>query len=283
MAEVDAGVLNALYAELGEDGARRDGKPGGLSARTIQYIATIVSAALGDAVEWGRLAVNPALRSRPPCPRSSGARQIEAWDAETLRDFLSRCRAREDRYYALWVVLASMGARRGEALGLRWRDIDLATGHVSIVQTVIAVDHKMQLGEPKTEQGRRSISLDVGSVAILKAWKARRAGERLALGKGYQDHGLVFAKVTGEPLHPERVSKEFDRRVERWSLPRIPLHGLRHTWATLAPRAGVHPRVVQERLGHATIAITLGIYSHVTPKLDADAASLIAAEILPAP
>ncbi|MGZ6907154.1 MAG: tyrosine-type recombinase/integrase [Acidimicrobiia bacterium] len=108
-----------------------------------------------------------------------------------------------------------------------------------------------------------------------------RSGNRRRNTAGYRDHGLVFAKVTGEPLHPERVSREFDRRVTRWSLPRIPLHGLRHTWATLALRAGVHPRVVQERLGHATIAITLGIYSHVSPKLDADAASLVAATILP--
>lgn len=281
LGKIDAGVLNRLYADLGSDGARRDGRPGGLSARTIQYVSTIVSAALADAVEWGRLTTNPALRARPPRPRSSGARQIDAWDAATLRDFLERSNVYGDRYYPLWVVLASTGARRGEVLGLRWRDLDLDAGQLTITQTVIAVDHKAQLGEPKTEQGRRSIAIDSGTVAVLKRWRARQAEERLSLGSGYRDQGLVFAKLTGQVLHPERVSREFDRRVQRWELPRIPLHGLRHTWATLALQAGVHPRVVQERLGHSTIAITLGVYSHVSPKLDAGAAKLVASSILP--
>ena len=278
LGKIDPGILNRLYAELGKDGARRNGGPGGLSARTIQYIATIIGAALSDAVRWGRLAGNPAIAARPPRPRASGSRQIEAWSAPTLKSFLTASSAYGDRYYPLWVVLASTGARRGEALGLRWSDLDLDAARVRIVQTVIAIAHRVEFGDPKTEAGLRSIALDSSTVNVVRAWKVRQAEERLALGAGYCDHGLIFAKATGEPLHPERVSREFSRRVDRWSLQRIPLHGLRHTWATLALGAGIHPRVVQERLGHASIAVTLGVYSHVTTNHDADAAAIIAAQ-----
>src|SRR5262249_47194249 len=118
------------------------------------------------------------------------------------------------------------------------------------------------------------------TVAMLRSWRAHQAEERLLLGEGYQDHGLVFAKVDGSPLHPERFSREFDRRVARWGLPRISLHGLRHTWATQALADGVHARVVQERLGHSTIAVTLGIYSHVTPTLHDEAATAVARRLL---
>src|SRR5205814_6978619 len=99
-------------------------------------------------------------------------------------------------------------------------------------------------------------------------------------GAGWRDHDLAFCKIDGASLHPERVSREFLRRIDRWDLPPLTLHGLRHTWATLALRAGVHPKVVQERLGHATIAITLGIYSHVTAGMQREAAETVAALLL---
>jgi integrase len=99
----------------------------------------------------------------------------------------------------------------------------------------------------------------------------------MLLGSGWRDYDLVFTKVDGSPVHPERFSREFDRRIERWSLPRIRLHDLRHTWATLALEAGVHPKVVSERLGHSGIAITLDTYSHVTPAMQHDAAATVAA------
>jgi integrase len=102
----------------------------------------------------------------------------------------------------------------------------------------------------------------------------------MLLGPGFVDHDLVFPKTSGEPLHPERVSREFTRRIIRWGLPRIPLHGLRHSWATLTLESGVHPVIVQERLGHSTIAVTLGIYSHSTPVLHTEAADLVAGRIL---
>ena len=111
---------------------------------------------------------------------------------------------------------------------------------------------------------------------MLRRHRKRQNEERLQLGAGWEPSGLVFCAVDGRPLHPDRASREFLRRVKRWGLPRIPLHGLRHTSATLAMRAGVHPRVVQERLGHSTIAVTLQTYSHVAPVMHEEAAELVA-------
>jgi integrase len=277
LTRIDAGVLNGLYAVLLADG-RHDGA-GGLSPRTVRYVHTIVHRALKDAVRWGRLARNPADAADPPRAREADKVAPNTWSARELRRFLELSHAADDRYYPAWVTLATTGARRGEVLGLRWRDVDLEVGRLSIVQTVTAIRHEVNFSTPKTARGRRAVSLDTGTVAALREWRARQAMERLALGPGYCDHDLVFAKVTGEPLHPERFSREFDRRVERWSLPKMTLHGLRHTWATLALEAGVHPRVVQERLGHSAIAVTLQTYSHVTPTLHADAAELIAGRV----
>jgi integrase len=250
-----------------------------LSPRSVRYVHTILHRALADAVRWGRLARNPADAADAPRERAAGKRAVEAWSVADLRLLLDASRSSGDRYYAAWVVLATTGARRGEVLGLRWCDVDLEQARASVVQTVVAIRHEVSFGTPKTAAGRRPLSLDAGTVAVLREWRARQAEERLKLGPGYRDHDLVFAKVTGEPLHPERFSREFDRRVERWRLPRLSLHGLRHTWATLALEAGVHPRVVQERLGHSTVAITLQTYSHVAPTLHADAAELVAGRV----
>jgi integrase len=278
LVRLDAGGLNRLYAHLLAEG-RRD-RPGGLSPRTVRYVHTIVHRALKDAVRWGRLARNVADSADPPRAQAAPRPGVQSWSAATLADFLRRSSAYGDRSYPLWVVLATTGARRGEVLGLRWSDVDLDAGRASIRQTVIVVRHEVHTGAPKTTKGTRSLSLDPGTVKVLREWRRRQLEEKLLLGPGYDDHDLVFAKVTGQPLHPERVSREFDRRVERWTLPRITLHGLRHTWATLALAAGVHPKIVQERLGHSVIAVTLDLYSHTTPTLHDDAAALVASQIL---
>jgi integrase len=272
MVKVDGAMLNALYGELLAHG-RADGQ--GLSGRSVRYIHSIVHRMFRDAMRWGRLVRNPTDAADPPRAAAARRRQIHTWPAETVAEFLDRSSSTGDRYFPLWVVLASTGARRGEVLGLRWRDVDLEGGRAQIHQTVIAVHHEVHFGEPKTAKGRRSLSLDPGTVRVLRAWRAKQGEEKMLLGPGYDDHDLVFAKVTGQPLHPERVSREFDRRVERWDLERITLHGLRHSWATTALAAGIHPRIVQERLGHATVAITLDLYSHTTATLHDQAADLV--------
>lgn len=245
-----------------------------LDGRTVNYVHTIIHRALKDAVRWGRLVRNPADTADPPRggQKSDG---VHSWDAATVRRFLSESSASGDRLHALWVLLATTGMRRGEALGLRWSDVDLDVGRLRVVQTIIQIRSRVAIGEPKTARGRRPIALDAGTVAVLREHRKRSLEERMLVGPDFDDRGLVFHKPDGSCLRPDAVSATFVRRVRSVGLPALTLKGLRHTWATLALERGIHPRVVQERLGHSTISITLGIYSHVSPTLHDEAAELI--------
>jgi integrase len=277
LASVDAGTLNRLYAELLAIG-RKDQVGGGLSSRSVRYVHTILHRLFKDAVRWGRLARNPGDAADPPRAAAIGRREMPTWTAEQVRAFLAA--TANDRLGAAFMVLATTGMRRGEALGLRWADLDLDGGRLFIRQTVITIKHAVAFGKPKTAKGIRPVTLDPDTVAALVAHRKVQAAERLQLGAGWQDHGLVFCQPTGHPVHPERLSELFTRRLRSAGLPTIRLHDLRHTWATLALSAGVHPKVVQERLGHANISITLDTYSHVTAGLHSDAADKVAGIIL---
>jgi integrase len=173
--------------------------------------------------------------------------------------------------------------RWGAGFGGGPADVDLDAGRARIMQTIIQTRSVVSVGEPKTARGRRPISLDAATVAVLRAHRHRMRQERLLVGADFEDRGLIFHQPDGSWLRPDAVSEVFLRRVHRYGLPRLTLKGLRHTWATLALEQGIHPRVVQERLGHSTIAITLGIYSHVSPTLHDEAAELIAGLVLPTP
>jgi integrase len=146
-------------------------------------------------------------------------------------------------------------------------------------QPRVVVDYRVQVSEPKTAKGRRSLALDSVTIAALRAHRARQAEERLAVGPGYQESGLVITRLDGSPIHPERFSSWFRQHVRAAGLPRIRLHDVRHSYATAALAAGVPAKVVSERLGHSAIAITMDTYSHVLPGLD-EAAGTVARLIL---
>ena len=251
----------------------------GLDRRTVNYVHTIVHRAFKDAVRWGRLARNPADAANPP---RSGQKSdgIHAWDLQTLRSFLIASNQAGHRLHALWVLFATTGMRRGEVLGMRWSDVNLDAGRLRVVQTIIQTGSVVSIGEPKTAHGRRPIALDKGTVAALRDHRRRMLEERLLFGADFVDAGLVFHRPDGAFLRPDAVSDMFLRRAHSYGLPRLTLHGLRHTWATLALEQGIHPKVVQERLGHSTISVTLGMYSHVSPTLHDDAAETIARLVL---
>jgi integrase len=203
---------------------------------------------------------------------------LQVWTPGQLRAFLLH--VREDRHYAAWLLAATTGMRRGELLGLRWIDVDLDAGRVAIRRPRVVVDHAVYTSEPKTARSRRSIALDSATVAALREHQARQAAERVVIGPGYQDSGLVFTRPDGSPIHPHLFSDWFKQHVRRAGLPKIRLHDVRHSYASAALAAGIAAKVVSERLGHATIATTMDTYSHVLPGLDERAATTVAQLIL---
>jgi len=251
--DFSAAHLDALYATLlREGGARRQG----LSHRSVRYVHGILHRALVDAVEWGLLPRNPADRSRPPTQKAvdRARKEMAVWSAEELRSFLES--VRHERLYLGWLLAAMTGMRRGEVLGLRWRDVDLDTGIVSVRQTLVDVDGRPELSHPKTPRSRRTIDLDADTVAALRSWRTKQARDRLRWGELWQDLGLVLTREDGSWVAPDGWTGTFDRHVKAAALPRIRLHDLRHTHATLLLKAGVSPKVVSERLGHASAAFT---------------------------
>jgi len=264
-------MLNAFYGEMLADG-RKYGK-GGLSARTVRYTHMILRRALSDAVRQQLLVRNVADSASPPRPRATAA--MKTWSGPELRAFLDS--TVNERFHAAFLLAATTGMRRGEVLGLHWRDLDLDAGRAAVTQTLIAVRGQLIFSAPKTAKGRRLVALDAFTVAALREHRRSQLVERLSFGPDYQDSDLVFCQENGEPVHPDRFSDLFDRLVKVAVLPRIRLHDLRHTHATLALAAGVHPKVVSERLGHATVSITLDSYSHALPAMQEEAAERVAA------
>jgi integrase len=210
-----------------------------------------------------------------PAPkRRRRSAEMTTWTASEVAAFLAATSG--ERLYLAWHVALMTGMRRGEVLGLRWRDSDLETGRLRLVRQLRVVRHVPEFSDLKTDRSRRQVGLDPETVTLLRRHRKTQLEERLMVGDGYQDEDLVFAQPDGAPYHPEAVSKVFDRRVARWRLPRITFHDTRHTWATLALQAGVHPKVVSERLGHSSVAFTLDVYSHAIQGLDDDAAARVA-------
>jgi integrase len=203
---------------------------------------------------------------------------MKTWTKEQLKAFLES--VADDRLAALWHTIAFTGMRRGEALGLRWSDVDLENARLSVCRVLIPINRAVVVNEPKTAKGRRVIALDPGTVEVLKSQAASQLGEQEEWDDAWVDSRLVFAQANGAALDPESVSRYFRQAVKQSMLPPIRLHDLRHTHATLALQAGVHPKVVSERLGHATVSITLDTYSHAIPALQEEAAERIAGLLL---
>jgi integrase len=273
--ELDPDDLNRMYGRLSKSG-RKDGN--GLSDKSVRNIHVVIRKALEDARRWNLLPRNVAALADPPKQPEVGSVKMKTWDREELRSFLEF--VREDRLYAAYRLAAMTGMRRGEVLGLRWQDVDFHRGRIAVRQTLVSVDYDVRFSTPKTKRSRRSIPLDAETVGALKAYKAQRSAEKLSFGPGYQDTGLVFSREDGTVIHPVLFSQWFDGHVLRAGLSAIRLHDLRHTYATLALQAGIHVKVVSERLGHATVGFTLDIYSHAIPAMQEEAAETFARLVL---
>ena len=258
--------LQSLYRKALENG-RRDGK-GGLSARSVVHLHRIIRESLGHAVRWGLLARNVALAVDPPRPVN---REMATLDAEGVRRVLDVCEG------TIWHVAFHLaiytGLRRSELLGLRWKDMDLVLGTLSVVRAM----HQLSGGriiftEPKTAKGKRMVALVPATAVLLRGHRERVDADRALLGLGLGQDDLVLAHADGSPIHPDYMTEVWATTADQVGYPSVRLHDLRHTHASLMLKQGVHPKVVSERLGHANIGITLDTYSHVLPGLQEEAA-----------
>ena len=260
-------------------------KDPGLSNRMVRYVHTIIHAALRDALRWNRVTRNVAAVATPPPQASTRRGRHTTWTGEQLGQFLDF--VADSPYLPAWLFLATSGSRRGEVLGLKWDDVDLDAATAIISRQVAMVDHRIVVKDLPKTKGGHTISLDPGTVEMLANHRERQAKIKRLLGGGYHDDGWIFTRPDGTPIHPERFSREFLRKQEAYNkahpdepLPRLKLHGLRHTWATLALEEGIDIHVVSDRLDHSSTHITSQIYTHVTRPMQSDAADRVAARIL---
>lgn len=264
--------LQRFYREKQEQGL----------TRTVRLCHAVLHRALGQATKWGLIPRNPAdLVDPPKVPK----KEFKPLSPEEAQRFLAA--AEGDRFHALYVLAVTCGLRQGELLGLKWEDLDLERGVLQVrhqLQWVRAegeerkgkkrAEPKWVLTEPKSAKSRRVVSLPAVAVAVLKKHKAAQAEERLRMGEVWQDLGFVFCTSIGTPESPSNLRKRsFVPLLEKAGLPRVRFHDLRHTCATVLLAQGVHPKLVQEQLGHSQISLTLDTYSHVMPDMKREVAA----------
>ena len=241
----------------------RDRLDAGLSASTVRKLPDILRRGLAQAVDWHLTPRNVAAVVKPPRPL---AKEMVALSADETGRLLSA--VAEDRLEALYKLAVHTGMRQEEMLALRWQDVDLENAVVSVRRTLTRSGGKVTFGEPKTKKSRRSIRLTPQATEALRAHLERQLRDMEILGDRYRDQDLVFTADTGAPINPSNLrQRSFAPLLKRAGLPHMRFHDLRHTCATLLLSRGVHPKFVQELLGHATIAITLDTYSHVMPSM----------------
>lgn len=264
--------IQAYYSEALKAG-RLHGE-GGLSAQTVKHHHRVLSQALRQAVKWQILAKNPCEAVEAPRPVGREMRILDQSQTAAL------LRAAEGSWLYMPILLAvTTGMRRGEVLGLSWRDVHLDQADLSVTQSLEQTAAGLALKAPKTPRSRRSISLPALSVEALRRHRTAQNEERLRAGPSYAAHGLVCCRADGQPLSPRDLTKAFGRLLARLGFGAVRFHDLRHTHISHLLQAGVHPKVASERAGHASVAITLDIYSHVVPGLQVDAASRIDAAL----
>ncbi len=240
----------------------------GLSAQTILHTHRCLSKALKCAVKWEIAVRNVCDSVEFPRPKR---KEMAYWTAEQVNQFLTTLNHSD--YNAVFFLAIHTGMRRSEILGLQWKDLDIPNLQLSIQRTVYRVSGKgIVIGEPKTRQSRRSVTLTQEAAMLLAGLRSKYWEQRQYLELTVNDSDFVFSNAEGKPFRPHSVSTAFRRMAKRSGLPQIRFHDLRHTHATLLLQQGVHPKIVSERLGHSDINITLNTYSHVMPNMQSEAA-----------
>ena len=271
--KLTAAHIEAFEGELQKDGWVKPGKKGekppkrGLAAQTVLHVHRILSQALNHAVRLEVLVKNPATQVKPPRPTSQEIKILTKQEIAALLEAAKGC-----LLYIPVLVAVTTGMRRGELLGLRWSDVDLKAGRLTVQQAMQRTKGELEFKAPKTKSSRRTITLPTTTVEALQAHHKQQLEDRMKLGLGRDPRGLVFSRADGEPFDPDTLTKMFDRLVTKTKVTAITLHGLRHTHISHLLMEGVHVKVVSERAGHANVNITLNTYAASIPNMQADAA-----------
>lgn len=244
------------------------------SASLVRHLHSTLRGALNAATKRRLIPWNPALHVELP---EHVAATTSVWTPAQLTQFLASTRGH--RLHTLFRLIAVTGVRRGEAIALHWDDLDLDHAAFTVRWQLVAATGGAALGPPKTRSGARVVPIDASTVAELRAHRVRQETERQTWGTAWTEHGLVFTREDGTPLRPDYITHLATKLMRRAGVPRIRLHDLRHTNASLALAAGVPIKVVSYRLGHSSTAITSDLYTHVIPSVAHDAAERIAALI----
>ncbi|WP_286960256.1 MULTISPECIES: tyrosine-type recombinase/integrase [Arsenicicoccus] len=265
--ELDPDLITHTFTTLASTGGH-GGKP--LSPRTVEFARAVLRRAMNVAVARRHVEVNPVTGSKI----ARGAKPEHAtWTGAQLQTYLAAIEGQ--RWAPLWQLTAATGMRRGEVVVLRWQDVDLERGVVHVRRAIAAG----VVSTPKNGRDRK-VAIDDRTVAALRAWRKRQAEERLAWGAAYVDtDARVFTWENGAPVQPDWASKGFAASQAGLELPRLTLHELRHTQATVLLRAGTPVHIVSKRLGHRDVSVTLNVYASVIPEDDSTAVSTFTAAV----
>jgi integrase len=229
----------------------------------------VLKQALKQAVRWQMLARNPADHVDPPRVERN---HMKVWDVAAMAGALEQ--ARPLRIFVPALLAGLCGLRRGEIVALRWRHVDLERGQLAVIESAEQTRAGVRLKTPKSGRGRK-VALPAKVVEELRAWRARQAQELLRLGVRLGDETFVCPREDGVMIQPQTVTRLWERFLDSAKLPPIRFHDLRHSHATHMLASGVHPKIASERLGHATVGLTLDTYSHVIPGMQEDAVARI--------
>lgn len=280
--DISKDSLNAFYRELERSGRKDKGHAGEpLSAATVRHIHILISQILAHAVEHGGLAFNAAKRANPPTKAQAAPPEMTTWSAEEASQFLAWSAERGDYLWLAWRLLLATGLRRGELLALRWRDIDFKNHVITVARSMSYVKEagvKPVVTFKRPKSGKvRNVDIDQ---TVSDALKERRERIEKNAPEFARADSLIFTNRYGKPHNAVQFSAQWRRTNARAvealpNLPTLHVHELRHSHATLLLRAGVHPKIVSERLGHADVQTTMNTYSHAVRSLQRGAADLI--------
>jgi len=241
-----------------------------LSTTTVLYIHKVLKQALNHAVKWRLIHFNPCASVDPPRKSKQEANYLQEDELFTLLDHCC------GKPIHIPVFLATTtGMRRGEILGLRWKDIALDEGMIYVSNNLQLVNKGLELTSTKTDKSKRPIKMNETTIVYLKRHRIMQAKNKLMLGEEYNDMDFVCCWDHGVPFRPDYITQTFGRIIEKIKITKISFHDLRHTHATLLLKEGIHPKIVSERLGHSKVSITLDTYSHVIPDMQTEAAEKI--------